>query len=150
MDGVVAIESLEHMSDTQNAVDHIARVLRPGGRVALACWVRVEDPTWLERWVLLEPIRKAGHLGGQTSEGVIVRALKCAGFHGIECEDLSAQAGPTWGACFGRGLRLALTKPGIFRRLGWRESIRFGLTLPRIIIAYRLGLLRYLMIAATR
>ena len=35
-DGVIAIESLEHMEDTERAVEHLFHVLRPGGRLALA------------------------------------------------------------------------------------------------------------------
>jgi tocopherol O-methyltransferase len=150
VDGLVAIESLEHMPDTPKAVAQMARVLRPGGRVVLACWVHASDPGWLERLVLLEPIQQAGHLTGQCSEAIIVRALREVGFKDLEVEELSARVVRTWTTCLWRSLRLVWTRPSVFRRLGWWESMSFGLSLPRIIAAYRLGLLRYVLISATR
>ena len=150
VDGVVAIESLEHMPDVERAVAEMARVLRPRGRVVLACWVRVAEPSWLERRWWLDPIRERGGLGGQGSEDGIRDALEKAGFFGVRVEDLSAQAAPTWVGCWWRGLGLAVREPGLFWRLGWWNSVRFGLVLPRIISAYRMGLLRYVVISATR
>lgn len=148
-DGVIAMESLEHMANTERAVQHMARVLRPGGRVALGCWFRLDDATWFERFLLLDPIRKAGRLWGQTSEERLVVALGRAGFVQIECADFSQQAAPTWRACLGRGLALLRSDPSVFRRLGWRESFRYGFSTLGIMSAYHLGLLRYGVVTAS-
>jgi len=149
-DGVIAIESLEHMADRERAVGHLARVLRPGGRVALACWVRVDDPTWLERAGWLDPIRKVGCLWGQGSVGEWEGALERAGFRDLECRDVSDEVAPTWRACLGRGARLLWERPEVFRRLGGWESLRLGLSAVRIVMAYELGLLRYVLVSASR
>lgn len=148
MDAVIAIESLEHMADPELAVRHIARVLRPGGRVVLACWVQAEETGWWERVLWLEPIRRAGCLWGQGSERRLLAMLQRAGFTGIETRDFSRRAAPTWRHVFRRAVGLVRTRPGLFWQLGWRESLSLGLATLRIMTAYRMGLLRYVVIEA--
>lgn len=150
MDGVIAIESLEHMTDMEMAVGHLARMLRPGGRTVLACWVRVENPTWLERVLWLDPIRQAGQLWGQGSEERLLGVLRRTGFTQIDRADLSSQVAPTWWRCARRAVGLARSRPGVYRRLGWKESLKLGLATVRIVSAYQLGLLRYVVVAGVR
>ena len=149
-DGVIAIESLEHMADTELALRHLARVLKPGGRVVLACWVRVGDPHWLERRLLLRPIRHAGHLPGQRSEADLLDGLRRAGFREMKRSDLSHEVARTWRACLRRGLALLRSDPGVFRRLGWIASLQLGITVACIVVAYHVGALRYVVISGAR
>jgi ubiquinone/menaquinone biosynthesis C-methylase UbiE len=53
-DGAYATESLEHAVDIPAAVEELARIVRPGGRIAIIdknaeAWGRLETPPW-ERW----------------------------------------------------------------------------------------------------
>ncbi len=53
-EAVYAIESLEHAVNIEGAVSELARVVKPGGRIAIIdknkeAWGRLETPQW-ERW----------------------------------------------------------------------------------------------------
>lgn len=53
-DGAYATESLEHAVDIPAAVAELARIVKPGGRIAIidknaAAWGRLKTPEW-ERW----------------------------------------------------------------------------------------------------
>jgi ubiquinone/menaquinone biosynthesis C-methylase UbiE len=54
MDAAYATESLEHAVDIPRAVAELARIVKPGGRIAIIdkdaeAWGRLETPEW-ERW----------------------------------------------------------------------------------------------------
>jgi ubiquinone/menaquinone biosynthesis C-methylase UbiE len=54
VDAAFAIESLEHAVDIEGAVAELARIVKPGGRIAIIdknarAWGRLETPAW-ERW----------------------------------------------------------------------------------------------------
>jgi ubiquinone/menaquinone biosynthesis C-methylase UbiE len=84
------------MDDPENALRETRRVLRPGGRVALAAWTTAEENRWsslpvellLERG-LVEPVEPGR--GGQFAwgeEGVVAEHLEAAGFVEYEVEAL--------------------------------------------------------------
>ncbi len=82
------------MADPENALRETRRILRPGGRVALAAWAAAEENRWsslpidlLDERGLIEPLEPGA--GGQfawAEEGIIAEHIENAGFVEYEVE----------------------------------------------------------------
>jgi SAM-dependent methyltransferase len=79
------------MDDPENALRETRRILRPGGRVALAAWTTAEENAWSSRplQMLLERGLVESGPSGQFAwgeEGVVAERLEAAGFVEYEVE----------------------------------------------------------------
>ncbi|WP_404713544.1 class I SAM-dependent methyltransferase [Sphingomonas sp. MMS24-J13] len=143
IDGAYAIESSEHMTDKSAFFREARRALRPGGRLVVCAWLAAERPRpWHVRH-LLEPICYEGRLPSMGSESEYRAMAAQAGLKLIGFEDISARVARTWTMCLRRFAR-AMATDRVMRGfvLGARNRI-FALSVPRLILAYRTGAMRY-------
>jgi len=144
-DHAYAIESTEHMADKAGLFREAARTLKPGGRFVVCAWLSEDLPSrWRVRH-LLEPICREGRLAGMGTRGEYEAWAASAGLSTIGYEDLSREVRRTWSIVTRRVAGRVLTTAR-YRRLLMSRSTRdrqFALSLPRLILAYRTGAMRY-------
>ena len=151
-DAAYAIESTEHMADKATAFAEAFRVLKPGGRLAVAAWIAADRPRAWEVRHLLEPICREGRMPGMGSEAEYRGLLAGAGFAVGAVTDLSRAVRGTWGICLRRSAA-KLTADRASRRFVLSAASRnrvFLLTMARIAAAYRTGAMRYLVFRAEK
>ena len=142
-DHAYAIESSEHMPDKARFFAEAARVLRHGGRLVVCAWLASAEATRWQVRHLLEPICVEGRLPSMgTREDYEVLALE-TGFAIRSYEELSKQVSRTWTICAARLAKALLTDPYYLRLLAGARNRAFALSLPRLILAYRTGAMRY-------
>lgn len=144
-DVVLAIESVEHMTDRERFFDEAARVLRPGGRLVLAAWLAKERPFFVTRRLLLEPIVRDGRLASLPTLRQHESSYARVGLEEFAARDVTRRVRRTWRLCLARSLGRSVTDPPFFARyvLGSREGRVFLPTMVRIALAYGLGTMRY-------
>lgn len=121
------------------------RVLRRGGRLVVCAWLEGERVEPWEVRHLLEPICREGRLPSMGSRADYIDLASCAGFKLTDYQDISRKVRRTWSICLARLIKALICDPAI-RRLALSrttESRDFILSLPRLIIAFRTGAMRY-------
>ena len=142
-DGAYAIESSEHIDDKAGFFAEAARVLKPGGRLVVCAWLTDEDPKPWEVRHLLEPICYEGRLAAMGSASDYRALGQAAGLRMLSYEDISRQVARTWTICLGRFVRALFTSPAIRKQAFAARNRLFARSLPRLILAYRTGAMRY-------
>lgn len=151
-DAAFAIESTEHMPDKQRVFTEAARILRPGGRLAVCAWIAGDHLKPWHRRRLLEPICREGRMPGLGTAADYTGWMQSAGFTIISSDDLSRQVARTWPVCAGRYFRAVLYRPSYLRFLFDRRNDNrvFALTMLRLWLAFKTGAMRYLIFAAKK
>lgn len=150
-DAVLAIESTEHMADKAGAFREMRRVLKPGGRLGLCAWLAADGATPRQRDWLLEPICREGRLPSMLTVSEL-RDLVAVDFDDISLIDISRSVRRTWSICAARLARRVASSPETrrFLRDNRARNRIFAITVLRIMVAYRLGAMRYGLLTATR
>lgn len=145
LDGAYAIESTEHIADKERLFREAARTMRRGARFVVCAWLSEDKPSrWRVRH-LLEPICREGRLPGMGTRAEYENWAADAGFRLVKYQDVSRQVRRTWSIVTRRVAGRVLTTAR-YRRLLMSRSTRnrqFALSLPRLILAYRTGAMRY-------
>lgn len=143
MDVAWSIESSEHMVDKPAFFAEAHRVLTDDGRFVICAWLAETGAgPWKVRH-LLEPICREGRLPSMGTREDYEAMATAAGFELTDYEDVSRKVARTWTICAIRIIReLVLNREA--RRLALRGRNRvFLLSLPRLMLAYRTGAMRY-------
>lgn len=142
-DGGYAIESTEHMGDKPRFFSEARRVLRAGARLVVCAWLADEGPRAWQVRHLLAPICDEGRLPSLGTASDYRAMAREAGFSCGDYQDVSAAVARTWTICLSRFARAFPVDPAL-RRMALRgRNRRFLLSVPRMILAYRTGALRY-------
>jgi tocopherol O-methyltransferase len=138
-----AIESSEHMVDKPRFFAEAHRVLAPGGRFVVCAWLAETDASGWKVRHLLEPICREGRLPSMGTREEYEAMATAAGFAIDGYEDVSRRVARTWTVCARLLVKALLADRGTRRlALGARNRI-FVLSIPRLILAYRTGAMRY-------
>lgn len=151
-DAVVALESTEHMGPKARALAEASRVLRPGGRLVVCAWT---VPSGLGAWRrrhLVAPLCREGRLAGLATPDEYREWARRAGFREVRTEELTDGVRRTWHVVLGRIAGHLLTRTSGWRYLfdGGNRNRAFARAVLRIPIAYRLGALRYTLLAGRK
>lgn len=147
-DGVWSVEACPHMADKQRYADEMLRVLKPGGRLAVADWNRRDQAMGplspLERWVMRRLLDNWAHPEFASIEG-LQRHLQGSRYSAgmvISTSDWSQATLPSWIESILEGVR----RPGTMLSLGPR-GVAAGLReIPTILLmhwAFAHGLMRF-------
>lgn len=142
-DGAYAIESSEHMADKPGFFAEARRVLRPGAPLVVCAWLAGPLP---RRWQvdhLLEPICHEGRLPSLGSAADYRAMAEAAGFGCEDYTDISASVARTWRLCTWRFMRAMVMDARVRRAAISARNRLFARSLPRLMLAYRTGAMRY-------
>lgn len=144
-DGLVSIECLAHVENKARFFTEIRRVLKPGARAVITAWLCGDHCRPWERRHLMEPICREGRLPGMGTRGDYFEMINEAGLCLSSFQDLSPRVRKTWSICARRAGIFVLTSPEAWRFLlgKRRKNGIFLATIPRILLAYRTGAMRY-------
>lgn len=144
-DVVWVIECSEHLADKERFIADCARIVKPGGKLALCAWLsRGTQPA--QRRLVAE-IAQAMLCPSLASMSDYVRWMRDHGFNDVNAEDITRHVAPTWSFC---SEILREREVEWLLRLGSDDWRRFAGAFPKMARAYAEGAMAYGMFSATR
>jgi len=147
-DGVWSVEAGPHMPDKQRYADELLRVLRPGGRLAVADWNQRDaidgEPTALERWVVRQLLNQWAHPAFSSIRSLqdnLEASPHAAGMR-VETDDWTVATLPSWLDSIAEGVR----RPGAVLGLGPPAVLQGLREIPTLLLmdwAFRTGLMQF-------
>jgi MPBQ/MSBQ methyltransferase len=154
-DAVWSVEACPHMPDKQRYADELLRMLRPGGRLAVADWNR-RDPAdgamnGLERWVMRQLLEQWAHpeFASIASLRRNLEASPWAGGMAVTTGDWTAATLPSWIDSILEGLR----RPRVMLDLGPAAVLQGLRETPTILLmhwAFATGLMQFGVFRGTK
>ena len=143
-DALISLESLEHVADKAGFAQMARRVVRPGGRVAVATWLSAQGVSRWSQEHLLDGISREAMQATLVTAAEVRKTFRAAGFNLLSSEDLSPKVSRTWSVILRRLAMRLLTRRAYWGILlnGRAEDRRFVLAAARIWLAYRTGCFR--------
>ncbi|MDT0169729.1 class I SAM-dependent methyltransferase [Pseudarthrobacter sp. BRE9] len=149
-DAAWALESSEHMVDKPRFFAEAHRVLAPGGRFVICAWLAETGASGWKVCHLLEPICREGRLPSLGTREEYEAMAAAVGFTITGYEDVSRRVWRTWPICAGRLLKALLVDRETRRLAVGARSRNSFLSIPRMILAYRTGAMRYGIFTLTK
>jgi tocopherol O-methyltransferase len=145
-DVVWIIECSEHLEDKARFISSCARVLKPGGRIALCAWLDADAGRTETARLVAEVCH--GMLCPSLARAVDYTSwMEAAGFEDIEVEDITRRVEKTWDLC------LPVVERPAMRALRWlmdEKTKAFVLSFQAIRRAFKEGAMSYGMFTARR
>lgn len=115
----------------------------------LCVWLAADAPARWHVRHLLEPICREGRLAGLATLAENRAWIEAAGLEIEQVEDWSRAVAPTW-TIVARRVARGLVADGRYRRALVRGEGVFAPTVPRLMLAYRTGAMRYGFVVARK
>jgi tocopherol O-methyltransferase len=131
------------MTDKPGFFREARRVLRREGRLVVCAWLASDRPAPWQVRHLLEPICSEGRLPSMLTADEYRDVASAAGFRCVDYRDISQSVARTWSICLKRFFRALLIDPAMRRRIINSRNRIFAFSVPRLILAYRTGAMRY-------
>jgi MPBQ/MSBQ methyltransferase len=154
-DAVWSVEAGPHMPDKQRYADELLRVLRLGGRLAVADWNQ-RDPadghmSRLERWVMRQLLDQWAHPAFASIPGLRRNLESSPWSEGIrvQTDDWSIATQPSWMDSISEGLRRPMAVLGLGPG-ALLKALRETPTLLLMDWAFRSGLMRFGVFRGTK
>jgi tocopherol O-methyltransferase len=145
-DVVWVIECSEHLADKAGFIDTCARVLRPGGKLALCAWLAADAPN-PEQTRLVADVCRGMLCPSLASQEDYIRWMRAAGFDDVAAENITRRVERTWAYCS------AIVERPHLRALRWlmdQQTRAFLQSFAAIHRAYAEGAMAYGMFTARR
>ena len=146
-DAVWVIECSEHLADKARFIESCARVLKPGGVLALCAWLKTDTDARPEHARLVASVCQGMLCPQLASMRDYTGWMRASGFTRIEAEDITRGVEETWSRCAALISR-AEVKAAL--RLSDERTRHFIEAFPLIRQAYAEGAMAYGMFAARK